>query len=83
MSTASTGRTHDCTRPACINLKTTLAKPEPSTHDPKATYNAALMAIEASQLVHGFKVALDDFFTCLTEDLQGGKTSYPAAISLI
>ncbi len=51
--------------------------------DPKATYNAALMAIEASQLVHGFKVALDDFFTCLTEDRQGGKTSYPAAISLI
>jgi len=54
-----------------------------SAIDPKATYNAALMAIEASQLVHGFKVALDDFFTCLTEDRQGGKMSYPAAISLI
>ena len=54
-----------------------------SAIDPKATYNAALMAIEASQLVHGFKVALDDFFTCLTEDREGGKMSYPAAISLI
>ena len=35
VSTASTGRTHDRTRPACINLKTTLAKSEPSTHDPQ------------------------------------------------
>ncbi len=26
MSTASTGRTHDYTRPICIDLKTTLAK---------------------------------------------------------
>ena len=34
MKTASTGRTHDCTRPICINVKTTLAKGEPSTHDP-------------------------------------------------
>ncbi len=33
METASTGRTHDCTRPTCINVKTTLAKWEPSTHD--------------------------------------------------
>ena len=37
MSTASTGRTHDCTRPACTNLKTNLANREPSTHDPKRT----------------------------------------------
>ena len=34
MSTASTGRTHDCTRPPCTNVKTTLANREPSTHDP-------------------------------------------------
>ena len=38
METASTGRTHDCTRPICINVKTTLAKREPSTHDPKTTF---------------------------------------------
>ena len=36
--------------------------------DPKTTYNAALMVIERSQRVRGLKVALDDFFTCLTED---------------
>ena len=34
METASTGRTHDCTRPTCINVKTNLANREPSTHDP-------------------------------------------------
>ena len=33
MKTASTGRTHDCTRPTCINVKTNLANREPSTHD--------------------------------------------------
>ncbi len=38
MSTASTGRTHDCTRPACINVKTNLANREPSTHDPLRTF---------------------------------------------
>ncbi len=38
MSTASTGRTHDCTRPACTYLKTTLANREPSTHDPERTF---------------------------------------------
>ena len=32
METASTGRTHDCTRPTCINVKTNLANREPSTH---------------------------------------------------
>ena len=35
METASIGRTRDCTRPVCTNLKKTLAKREPSTHDPK------------------------------------------------
>ena len=41
MKTASTGRTHDCTRPICINIKkTTLAKGEPSTHDPKRKFDA-------------------------------------------
>ena len=34
---AQTGRTHSRTRPACINLKTTLAKPGPSTHSQYAT----------------------------------------------
>ena len=29
---AQTGRTHSCTRPACITIKTILAKPGPSTH---------------------------------------------------
>jgi hypothetical protein len=38
METASTGRTHDCTRPVCVNLKTILAKGEPSTHDPLRTF---------------------------------------------
>jgi hypothetical protein len=38
MDTASTGRTHDCTRPLCITVKSTLAKREPSTHDPKRTF---------------------------------------------
>ena len=33
METASTGRTHDCTRPTCINVKTNLANREPSTHE--------------------------------------------------
>ncbi len=37
METASTGRTHDCTRPVCTNLKITLVKMEPSTHDPFRT----------------------------------------------
>jgi len=37
MDTASTGRTHDCTRPVCTDLKITLANTEPSTHDPKRT----------------------------------------------
>jgi hypothetical protein len=35
MRAASTGRTHDCTRPICKNVKSTLANREPSTHDPK------------------------------------------------
>ena len=35
METASTGRTHDCTRPVCTNLTKTLAKREPSPHDPQ------------------------------------------------
>ena len=33
MCAASTGRTHDCTRPICTNVKLTLANREPSTHD--------------------------------------------------
>jgi hypothetical protein len=33
MCAASTGRTHDSTRPTCIDIKTALAKREPSTHD--------------------------------------------------
>ncbi len=28
----------DCTRPACINLKITLANQEPSTHDPELPF---------------------------------------------
>ncbi len=40
MCAAATGRTHDCTRPIRITLKTTLAKWEPSTHDPKRTFAA-------------------------------------------
>ena len=32
MYAASTGRTHDCTRPACTYLKLALANREPSTH---------------------------------------------------
>jgi hypothetical protein len=43
MSTASTGRTHDCTRPACINLKIILANQEPSTHDPQRPNSASPM----------------------------------------
>ena len=35
MRAASKGRTHDRTRPHCTNLTITLAKGEPSTHDPK------------------------------------------------
>jgi hypothetical protein len=34
MCAASTGRTHDSSRPTCINVKITLAKRKPSTHDP-------------------------------------------------
>ncbi len=41
METASTGRTHDCTRPVCTNLKITLAKTEPSTHDPSCVKTPA------------------------------------------
>ena len=44
METASTGRTHDCTRPVCTNLKKTLAKREPSTHDPKRKSDKAALA---------------------------------------
>jgi len=32
MCAASTGRTHDSTRPICTNIKITLANREPSTH---------------------------------------------------
>ena len=42
MSIASTGRTLDCTRPACIHLKTILAKREPSAHDPQQILQAHL-----------------------------------------
>ena len=37
MSAAAKGRTHDRTRPHRTNVTKTLAKGEPSTHDPKAT----------------------------------------------
>ena len=35
MIATQTGRTHDCTRLFCTDLKTTLAEREPSTHDPR------------------------------------------------
>ncbi len=35
--TAQTGRTHSCTRPTRITVKTTLAKPGPSTYSQKPT----------------------------------------------
>ena len=41
---ASTGRTHDCTRPICSYLKSALAKREPSTHDPKRTDSQVLLS---------------------------------------
>ena len=37
MKAAQKGRTHDRTRPCRINLTNTLAKTEPSTHDPSET----------------------------------------------
>ncbi len=36
--TARTGRTHSCTRPTCITVKTSLAKPGPSTHSHKRKF---------------------------------------------
>ena len=37
---ALTGRTHSCTRPACITIKTNLAKTGPSTHSKKEKLEA-------------------------------------------
>ena len=37
---ASTGRTHDSTRPVCTSSQIHLAKTEPSTHDPKRTFQS-------------------------------------------
>ncbi len=56
MRAASTGRTHDCTRPACTNLNTNLANREPSTHDPNRkllTLREKLIKIGAKVVWHG------------------------------
>ncbi len=56
METAPTGRTHGSTRPVCINVKTNLAKWEPSTHDPKrslTTFREKLVKIGAKIVRHG------------------------------
>ncbi len=65
MSAASTGRTHDCTRPVCIYLKSTLAKREPSTHVTMVapspdwfTGVAGLMLLRKGQWVAGLTVPL-------------------------
>jgi hypothetical protein len=49
---AQTGRTHSCTRPACITIKTILAKPGPSTHSQEETFDRNHNAMDSPVLGH-------------------------------